>query len=158
MIRAGQGCAVGSFFGISHNNLYQPFSMGNSQLTGLSQSALYTLPHLYSVNYYFDCMLEVFFQGYVIRFKMFHFAVNSHPGKALPVDSVKNLLVLPLSLSHNGSQHNKLCALFLRHQQINNLIYSLTAYFSAAYGTVRNAYPGVHQSQIIVYFRYRSHC
>ena len=66
--------------------------------------------------------------------------------------------MLPLALPHYRSQHRQLRSFALLHQKFYDLVDRLAGDLSATNRTVRNADPRIHQTQIIVNFRYRSYC
>ena len=64
--------------------------------------------------------------------------------------------MLALLLLYNRSYDHDLRSLRIFHNAVNYLIDRLARYLTAAYRAVRNAYPGVHKTQIIVYLSYSS--
>ena len=161
MIRACQTCTEGFFFDFSvfvYNDLNQTFTVCESQFAGLCKSALYTISDFDSVNYDFNCMLIRFFQLDFILTEHFHLIIDSYSGESFSHDSVQNLLMLSFAPSHHRCQNCKLRSFPLKYKHFNNLVYSLTCNFPAAYRTVGNPYTCIHQSQIIIYLSYSSYC
>ena len=63
-----------------------------------------------------------------------------------------------LSSAHNGCEKLYLGAGVKGHNLVYHLVHTLPCNFTTARRTVRNPNPCIQQAEIIIYFRYRSHC
>ena len=140
------------------NYLDQTVTVSYREFACFRQSALYTVPNFDTVNNDFDSMFKSLFQGNLIFTQNFHFIVYTYTYETFLLDPLQNFFVHPFFLSDYRCQDSQLCALAFHHQQFDDLVCRLAGDFPAADRTVRHAYTGVQQSQIVVYFRNSSHC
>ena len=101
-------------------------------------------------------MFFLFFKRYIIFVKPHHLPVDPKPHVAISPNSRYNILMLAFSPTYNGSHHYYLCSFFFLVNFSHYGVDRLTAYLSSTNRAVRNAYPCIKKSQIIVYLSYGS--
>ena len=87
-------------------------------------------------------------------------SVDAHAHVTRFFEIFKLFPVFALSAPHNGSHYNYFVVSAFSggfDYSVRNLVHRLMLDFPAAFRTVRGAYARVKQSQIVVYFGYRSH-
>ena len=162
LLHADVAIGTGVFSRIKHSlavalALYQSSAQLERRLQAVCQPARHTLFNYKSVNYDGYGMLKVFIQSNFRSAVVILYTVDDHAHIPAAPHALELLGILPLSTSHHGRNYLNLTARRISHNLVGNLVYALSDYLLAAIGTVRNAYPCIQQTHIVVYLRDSAH-
>ena len=101
-------------------------------------------------------VLDVLFEVDLLA-QIVHIAVDAHAGKTGSAGGIQLLGLGALAGTHNGGQHLKAGALRQLHDFVDHLVHGLLGNLPPTDRAVGHADAGVHQTQIVVNLRYRSH-
>lgn len=134
----------------------KPFAAGQRGFQRIRQAGHDVGPHNQAVDHDFDGVLFLLVQSRRIA-QLIHLPVDAHADKAAFLQVFQELGVFALAPAHQRRHQGQARSLGQRENLVDHLVDRLLADFSAAFGTMRHAHPGVEQAQIIVDFRDRSH-
>ncbi len=88
--------------------------------------------------------------------EVIYYSVNTHADISVLFRAFEFFDKLTFFAARNRCHNLNFSALWQFEHAVNDIIYSLPRYLSAADWTVRNAYAGIEQAQIVIYLRHRS--
>ena len=112
--------------------------------------------HYQTVNHHLYCVPLLAVQDNVLR-EVPYLAVDTHPDVAGVACLLKDVLVFPLAMDHQGRHDHDAAVERQVHNGVHYLLNRLTLDRPAALVAVGSARAGVKEAQVVVYLRDGSH-